>query len=94
MSERLDQTVTPIALTLSQAQIALLDQVAEEHLGTNNRSAAARYILTNWPKLKSAALRAASGPCSAQAGCDCPPDAADDDPLTPRAAAYRQLYTG
>lgn len=52
--------VIPINLALTAYQIEMLDQVAREHLGVSNRSAAARYIFNDWPKLKGAALRAAA----------------------------------
>ena len=45
-------------LTLYREQIQVLDQIAAEH-GIRSRSAAARYIIADWKRLKAAALQAA-----------------------------------
>jgi len=85
----MNDRAVPIALTLYPEDLDLLDRIGEEH-GLRSRSAVARYIFNDWPRIKRAALIAATpGDCSPQAGCDCPPDPDE----TPRTAAYRQIYT-
>jgi hypothetical protein len=70
--------VIPTNLALTAAQIKMLDDVAREHLGVSNRSAAARYIFNDWPKLKNAAIRAAAP----LADLDLAVTGAYDEPLT------------
>jgi len=55
----MNDLAVPVALTLYEDDRNLLDSVCTEH-GFRSRSAAARYIFNDWPKLKRAALAAAA----------------------------------
>jgi len=55
----MNDRAVPIALTLYEEDRNLLDRICQEH-SFRSRSAAARYIFNDWPKLKASALRAAS----------------------------------
>ena len=55
----MNDRAVPIALTLYPDDLDLLDRIGEEN-GLRSRSAVARYIFNDWPKLQRTAIAAAA----------------------------------